>query len=118
MEENEKSGDIEAMFSKIWPSSMRQQLLSMLESQAKDDTWYELYKSITNEKDMAERDQQKLVRREKRKKKEKKELRERRLKLIAESLKIRANKRKRLNLKMTSTSVDRYEEGNDHEYEQ
>ena len=79
--------------------------------------WYELYKSITNEKNVAERDQQKLVRREKRKIKKKRELRLKREKLISESLKRRANKRKRNNQKQRTLSVDRYREDNDEEYE-
>ena len=66
---------------------------------------------------MAERDQQKLVRREKRKMKKKKDLREKRLRMIEDSLRIRANKRKKNNKRLESTSYDRYEEGNDHEYE-
>jgi len=49
--------------------------------------------------------------------KKKKILREKRMKIINDCLRIRANKRKRENIKLKSTSVDRYEEGNDHEYE-
>ena len=43
------------------------QLTDIFISVSQDDMWYELYKSITNEKDMAEKDQQRMIRREKRK---------------------------------------------------
>lgn len=67
----------------------------MLGDFANDDMWYELYKSVTSEKDMAEKDQQRLVRRERRKIKKKKKLREQRQRLIHDSLKIRENKRRK-----------------------
>lgn len=89
----------------------------MINDFAQDDLWYELYKSVTSEKDMAEKDQQKLVRRERRKIKRKKKLREERLRIIGDSLKIRANKRLKDQTKVRSTSADRYQEGQDHEYE-
>ena len=60
-----------------------------------DDSWYELYKSITNEKDMAEKDQQRMIRRERRRIKRKAKLRIERIGRIQQSLKIRAAYRKR-----------------------
>lgn len=57
---------------------------------SQDDSWYELYKSITNEKDMAEKDQQRMIRRERRKIMRRVKLRKERMARIAESLKIRA----------------------------
>lgn len=95
-----------------------QRVTKILKTFSVDDTWYELYKSVTNEKDMAERDQQKLVRREKRRLKKKQQRREERERLIRESLAIRAKKRQKENKKIRSTSADRYYEGCDHEYEQ
>ena len=80
-----------------------------------DDVWYELYKSVTSEKDLAERDQQKLVRRERRKLKKRKILREDRMRRLAESLKIRAEYRRREGLRMRSTSVDSYHNYTDKE---
>ena len=41
-------------------------LRKRLTEMSKEDNWYELYKSITNEKDMAEKDQQRMIRRERR----------------------------------------------------
>lgn len=67
----------------------------MLTDFANDDMWYELYKSVTSEKDMAEKDQQRLVRRERRKIKKRKKLRDQRERLIRDSLLIRENKRKK-----------------------
>jgi hypothetical protein len=49
---------------------------------SQDDSWYELYKSITNEKDMAEKDQQRMIRRERRRIKRKLKLRKERLSRI------------------------------------
>lgn len=46
-------------------------LRSHLGNMSKEDNWYELYKSITNEKDMAEKDQQRMIRRERRRIKKK-----------------------------------------------
>lgn len=96
---------------------MLQRVTKMIKVFSIDDTWYELYKSVTNEKDMAERDQQKLVRTEKRRLRKKKKLREDREKLIHDSLRIRENKRRKDRKKFKSTSVDRYNEDCDHEYE-
>ena len=50
--------DAQVLF-KDW---LREQFLKMSE----DSSWYELYKSITSEKDLAEKDQQRMVRRERR----------------------------------------------------
>ena len=54
-----------------------------------DDSWYELYKLYTNEKDMAEKDQQRLIRRERRRLKRKAKLRKERFEAIKHSLKVR-----------------------------
>lgn len=83
-----------------------------------DDTWYELYKSITNEKDMAEKDQQRMIRRERRRIRKRAKLRKERITRIAQSLKIRAAYRQRANIRMKSTSLDRYHDYTDREYEQ
>ena len=66
---------------------------------------------------MAERDQQRLVRKERRKLQKKKKLRAQRMKIIEESLKIRENYRKRTNQKMRSTSADSYDRYTDHDYQ-
>lgn len=84
---------------------------------SQDDTWYELYKSITNEKDMAEKDQQRMIRRERRKIKRRMKLRKERLSKIKESLKIRAEYRAREGMRLRSTSVDRYHDYTDRHYE-
>ena len=55
----------------------------------RDDSWYELYKMYTNEKDLAEKDQQRLIRRERRRLKRKAKLRKERLAAIKHSLKVR-----------------------------
>ena len=83
-----------------------------------DQGWYEIYKSITNEKDMAEKDQQKLVRRERRMIQKKKKLREKRIRAIQQTLEIRKNFRRKNGIKQRSLSVDRYDEYTDKEYEQ
>lgn len=84
---------------------------------SQDDTWYELYKSITNEKDMAEKDQQRMIRRERRKIKRRMKLRKLRLSKIEDSLKIRAEYRAREGMRLRSTSVDRYHDYTDRHYE-
>jgi len=84
---------------------------------SQDDSWYELYKSITNEKDMAEKDQQRMIRRERRKIKRRMKLRKERLTKIEESLKIRAEYRAREGIRLRSTSVDRYHDYTDRKYE-
>ena len=84
---------------------------------SQDDTWYELYKSITNEKDMAEKDQQRMIRRERRKIKRRMKLRKERLAKIKESLKIRAEYRVREEMRLRSNSVDRYHDYTDRNYE-
>ena len=66
---------------------------------------------MTTEKDMAERDQRKLVRREKRKLKKKKQLRLARMKAIRESLEIRSKYRMREGIRLRSQSADQYDEG-------
>ena len=45
---------------------MRLHLRAEMLQISQDDQWYELYKSITNEKDLAEKDQQRMIRRERR----------------------------------------------------
>lgn len=85
---------------------------------SQDDMWYELYKSITNEKDMAEKDQQRMIRREKRRIKKKQKLRKERLERIETNLRIRAEYREREGIPMRTTSVDRYHDYTDREYEQ
>jgi len=85
---------------------------------SKDDNWYELYKSITNEKDMAEKDQQRMIRRERRRIRRRQKLRKERLEAIEHTLQIRKAYRKRESIKMRSTSVDRYHDYTDKDYEQ
>ena len=67
---------------------------------------------------MAEKDQQRMVRREKRKIKKKQKLRKQRLEMIEANLKIRQNYRTRENIRMRSTSVDRYNDYTDRKYEE
>ena len=83
-----------------------------------DDQWYELYKSITNEKDLAEKDQQRMIRRERRKQKKKAKLRAERLGRIKNNLKVRREYRQKESMNMRSTSADRYHDYTDREYEQ
>ena len=85
---------------------------------SKDDNWYELYKSITNEKDMAEKDQQRMIRRERRRIRKAQKLRKERIEAIVHTLKIRKAYRERAGIKLRSTSVDRYHDYTDREYEQ
>ena len=85
---------------------------------SKDDNWYELYKSITNEKDMAEKDQQRMIRRERRRIRRRQKLRKERMEAIEHTLKIRKAYREREGIKMRSTSVDRYHDYTDRAYEQ
>jgi hypothetical protein len=66
---------------------------------------------------MAEKDQQKMIRRERRRIKRKLKLRKERLSRIENSLKIRAEYRNRENIPMRSTSVDRYHDYTDKQYE-
>lgn len=89
-----------------------------LAAASKEDNWYELYKSITNEKDMAEKDQQRMIRRERRRIKRRQKLRKERIEAIVHTLKIRKAYRKRAGIKLRSTSVDRYHDYTDREYEQ
>lgn len=67
---------------------------------------------------MAEKDQQRMIRREKRRIKKKQKLRKERLQRIQTNLKIRAEYRQRENIPMRTTSVDRYHDYTDREYEQ
>ena len=67
---------------------------------------------------MAEKDQQRMIRRERRKIKRKMKLRKERLAKIEESLKIRADYRAREGIRLRSNSVDRYHEYTDRKYEQ
>ena len=67
---------------------------------------------------MAEKDQQRMIRRERRKIKRKMKLRKERLAKIAHSLKIRAQYRVRERIPLRSTSVDRYHDYTDRKYEQ
>jgi len=85
---------------------------------SKDDNWYELYKSITNEKDMAEKDQQRMIRRERRRIRRRQKLRKERQEAIEHTLQIRKAYRERESIKMRSTSVDRYHDYTDRDYEQ
>jgi len=50
---------------------LKEEFLKMTE----DSSWYELYKSVTSEKDLAEKDQQRMVRRERRRIRRKQKLR-------------------------------------------
>lgn len=67
---------------------------------------------------MAEKDQQRMIRRERRKIKRKMKLRKERLQRIEESLRIRAEYRARENIPLRSNSVDRYHDYTDRKYEQ
>ena len=85
---------------------------------ADDSSWYELYKSITSEKDLAEKDQQRMVRRERRRIKRKARRRKVRIDKIVRSLKVREAYRARANIPMRSTSRDRYHDYTDREHEE
>ena len=93
---------------------LRGEFLKMTE----DSSWYELYKSITSEKDLAEKDQQRMVRRERRRIKRKQRLRKIRIEKIVRSLKVREAYRTREKIPMRSTSKDRYHDYTDKEYEE
>lgn len=67
---------------------------------------------------MAEKDQQRLDRRERRMIKRKRKLKKERIESLNHSLKIRRAYRKRENIKMKSTSVDGYHLYSDKDYEQ
>jgi hypothetical protein len=85
---------------------------------SEDSSWYELYKSITSEKDLAEKDQQRMVRRERRRIKRRQILRKERIGKIVKNLKVRETYRKREKIPMRSTSGDRYHDYTDREYEE
>lgn len=104
----------EAAEKPILSVALRRHLMAM----SKEDNWYELYKSITNEKDMAEKDQQRMIRRERRRIRRRQKLRKERIEAIVHTLKIRKAYRKRAGIKLRSTSVDRYHDYTDREYEQ
>jgi len=97
---------------------MRLHLRAEMLQYSQDDQWYELYKSITNEKDLAEKDQQRMIRRERRRQKKKMKIRKERLKRISNNLKVRSEYRTRETIRLRSTSVDRYHDYTDREYEQ
>lgn len=67
---------------------------------------------------MAEKDQQRMIRRERRRIRKKAKLRKERMERIEQSLKVRAAYRQRANIRMVSTSLDRYHDYTDREYEQ
>ena len=67
---------------------------------------------------MAEKDQQRMIRRERRRIRRKLKLRKERVHKITQSLSIRAAYRQRANIRMKSTSWDRYHDYTDREYEQ
>lgn len=104
----------EAAAKPVLAVALRKHLVDM----SKEDNWYELYKSITNEKDMAEKDQQRMIRRERRRIRRRQKLRKERIDAIVHTLKIRKAYRKRAGIKLRSTSVDRYHDYTDREYEQ
>jgi len=93
---------------------LREEFLKMTD----DSSWYELYKSITSEKDLAEKDQQRMVRRERRRIRRKQKLRKTRVDKIVRSLKVRESYRTREQIPMRSTSKDRYHDYTDREYEE
>lgn len=67
---------------------------------------------------MAEKDQQRMIRRERRRIRRRQKLRKERLEAIKHTLQIRKAYRERESIKMRSTSVDRYHDYTDRDYEQ
>jgi hypothetical protein len=95
----------------------KHQLQADLLAQSLDGQWYELYKNITNEKDIARKDEERLMRRTRRRLRRRQKLKNERMSRIDRTLAIRRDFRSKNHLKMKSTSVDRYHDYTDKDYE-